>query len=345
VVRVPSRIPIQPGNPSHVPTSGQPPTQPVGSQRVHPIPPRLTDANRTWPSISTTTTDLTTPSLCSDNEGEVESSTRSEERQLHTPPLLIDAAAPATQKRHSSSRLAPSPEPIKHIVFNRNQPKDALKKRLPPSKLLETPRKPKPPRRRSASSVATHKPTERISHYGEDDALLLNFSPYSNEEGLGKSVRRVLRVPSPLPALNLGLGTKPQRASAPTKPITATAGHVSVTSREKPHFSKRDLNSGMDILAYPSGSGTLDHELHQAFVRGGQDLVEVADDLDSGVLVGVGMRSKKRGFLARGGAGGAPVFMGVGYVDGVEESDEEADTSMTLPADQLHPGNRTWSTR
>lgn len=47
-------------------------------------------------------------------------------------------------------------------------------------------------------------------------------------------------------------------------------------------------------------------------------------DLDSGILTGVGTRSKNRGFLARGGAGGESVWMGVGYVQGVEE-DEEVD--------------------
>lgn len=39
-------------------------------------------------------------------------------------------------------------------------------------------------------------------------------------------------------------------------------------------------------------------------------------ELESGVLMGVGQRSKELGFLAHGGAGGDPVLMGVGYVDG-----------------------------
>jgi hypothetical protein len=41
--------------------------------------------------------------------------------------------------------------------------------------------------------------------------------------------------------------------------------------------------------------------------------------LESGVLVGVGTRDKRAGFLAHGGAGGLPVFMGIGYVDGAQE--------------------------
>lgn len=44
---------------------------------------------------------------------------------------------------------------------------------------------------------------------------------------------------------------------------------------------------------------------------------------DEAVLTGVGTRSKRHGFLAHGGAGGAPVFMGVGYVEGVQEDDDE----------------------
>jgi hypothetical protein len=54
--------------------------------------------------------------------------------------------------------------------------------------------------------------------------------------------------------------------------------------------------------------------------------IRIAEDdewLDSGLLVGVGTRSKKRGFLKGGGAAGTPVHMGVGYVIGAEESEDE----------------------
>jgi hypothetical protein len=46
--------------------------------------------------------------------------------------------------------------------------------------------------------------------------------------------------------------------------------------------------------------------------------------MDSGVFVGLGTKSKRRGFLAHGGAGGPSVFMGKGYIDGAVDSDEEA---------------------
>jgi len=44
---------------------------------------------------------------------------------------------------------------------------------------------------------------------------------------------------------------------------------------------------------------------------------------DSCVLIGVGTRGKKRGFLKGGGAAGAPVHMGLGYAIGAEYSEDE----------------------
>ena len=54
--------------------------------------------------------------------------------------------------------------------------------------------------------------------------------------------------------------------------------------------------------------------------------IRIAEDgglLDSGVFFGVGTKNKKRGFLKGGGAAGTPVHMGVGYVIGAEESEDE----------------------
>ena len=63
-----------------------------------------------------------------------------------------------------------------------------------------------------------------------------------------------------------------------------------------------------------TGQRTLDEEIR---------IAEDDGSFDNGVLVGVGARSKKRGFLKGGGAAGTPVHMGVGYVIGAEESEDE----------------------
>ncbi len=68
---------------------------------------------------------------------------------------------------------------------------------------------------------------------------------------------------------------------------------------------------------------TLDEELWEADKRSSlaQADGDEEDNLESEIFVGVGTRSKTQGFLAHGGAGGPPVFMGVGYVEGAEEEE------------------------
>ncbi|KIK32127.1 hypothetical protein CY34DRAFT_184511 [Suillus luteus UH-Slu-Lm8-n1] len=71
---------------------------------------------------------------------------------------------------------------------------------------------------------------------------------------------------------------------------------------------------------------TLDEELARA--RSSDQLVELG--LESGELFGTGTGSKRRGCLAGGGAGGAPVFMGAGYVRGVEGD------GLSLPVSRIY---------
>lgn len=54
------------------------------------------------------------------------------------------------------------------------------------------------------------------------------------------------------------------------------------------------------------------------------DEVEAEDEdpTEDDLYVGTGRRNKKRGFLAYGGAGGKPIFMGVGNVERVEEREQ-----------------------
>jgi len=51
------------------------------------------------------------------------------------------------------------------------------------------------------------------------------------------------------------------------------------------------------------------------------DEERVINDMQHGTFVGVGTRSKRLGFFAHGGAGGEPVFMGVGNVEGAVAED------------------------
>lgn len=54
--------------------------------------------------------------------------------------------------------------------------------------------------------------------------------------------------------------------------------------------------------------------------------------------MGVGTKSKRKGFLARGGAGGPPVFMGVGYVEGAEEDEDDGEEDDDDGDGEYYPG-------
>lgn len=73
-----------------------------------------------------------------------------------------------------------------------------------------------------------------------------------------------------------------------------------------------ELRRAGDTLWQPSDEEDAD-------AAGAQD--ESEPDVDSGELVAMGTRSSKRGFLARGGGAGAPVFMGEGYVQGASAAE------------------------
>ena len=61
------------------------------------------------------------------------------------------------------------------------------------------------------------------------------------------------------------------------------------------------------------------------------------EDFDEAVLTGLGTRSKRHGFLAHGGAGGAPVFMGVGYVEGAEGNGDYVTYAEADADDEYYP--------
>jgi len=142
------------------------------------------------------------------------------------------------------------------------------------------------------------------------------------------------RIPSsPMPRIRT-----PKRPRRPAKPRVAPvepARPVAYSSDDELEYASGNddyklsfLNekSFAGITPYPktiatgalpngrTGQKTLDEEMR---------IAEDDGSFDNGVLVGVGTRSNKRGFLKGGGAAGTPVHMGVGYVIGAEESEDE----------------------
>jgi hypothetical protein len=87
-----------------------------------------------------------------------------------------------------------------------------------------------------------------------------------------------------------------------------------ILESNSPSSRRRKASSGKSSTIRKARRPTLDEEIR---------IAEEDGQMDSGVFVGVGSRSKKKGFLAGGGAAGAPVFMGVGYVEEAEESDKD----------------------
>jgi len=100
-----------------------------------------------------------------------------------------------------------------------------------------------------------------------------------------------------------------------------TASRSRVTKFTEPSTRSRDTHSpslssrssSRASRSQVSRQRTLDEELRDIPCNHSEQLE------DEAVLTGVGIRSKQLGFLAHGGAGGAPVFMGVGYVEAAED--------------------------
>jgi hypothetical protein len=284
-------------------------------------------ANPTWPSISTTDTDLTTPSLCSDNENDE----ASPEDALPPTPPRRPPTPPRRLKKHPSRNLLDTPDvdkslpeiidigdecaregdaviegatlaPINTAVRQRtastSSVEDAFARRLPTSPLpAVVAKKPKPPGR---SRATLH--IQRIT-YSEPDGT-------ANQSAFAHPPITVSKATPSAQALK-----KP--AIRTPKSCTASTGQFQEESpqetRSSPHERMRR---------------TLDAELRRA----GDHLWEgneTEDGLEDGIFTAVGVKDMQGGFLARGGGGGSPVYMGVGYVQGAEDYTRDGQTRRT----------------
>ncbi|TDL16496.1 hypothetical protein BD410DRAFT_822851 [Rickenella mellea] len=320
-----SHIPIQHPNTSH-PYQPQPFAMPA-----EPDPrPRHT---RLYPNLSRTEAELTTPSLCSDNEVDFDGERSVEDPAPSTPPgggeharsrsvsisinadgghrnlsrdppqsnardvIDVDMEPPAQATHHpESNMLKPRKEKERRGV-------DDIFGRRPPSSPLPplSPRKPRPPAR---PRVRAHKLPEHGSDDDDDDPLALSYTSPPGDTSKGRTLHQDEDEHIE------------DRSEAPRRPPRALSVTQSNQSRQSTGTARASSRAS-STSTRRARRGTLDEELSRA------DAFDADDDMHSGTLVGVGTRSKKQGFLAHGGAGGEPVFMGVGYVEGVEESDEE----------------------
>jgi len=304
---------------SSIPHEGPPPaTRARPPPEVQPPPPTLSAASYV-PFPSTTihpaakpnplthgpgSTD-DTPSLCSDHEPSQENST--EDRLPVTPP---HARRPRSRGAQNSSQ-----QPAKGaIVIDESPP--ALT-RFANMRATE--------RQRSTDILEMPPPTALSA---------LTSSPPPARPPTPKLIFPKRIPSSPLPRMRT-----PRR---PRRPAKSRVVSVELPRPPSPHFSNDELEYASEnddymipflneksfagVTPYPKtvATGVLSngHSRRKTL----DEEIRVAEDggsFDSGVLVGVGTMSKKRGFLKGGGAAGTPVHMGVGYVVGAEENEDE----------------------
>lgn len=271
-------------------------------------------SEHSWPSVTTTDTDLTTPSLCSDNEYD---EGVAEDGLPPTPPRRPPTPPRRSKRQPSEVRMARSPEvdrlpeiidvidvdALPDIELVQPQPdamnaippsplrtaassEDAFAKRPPSSPIPQaTPRKPLPPARTRQRPAATN-------------IHLRDTKP----DGTKTSLPRY----NPLATISIPSRKKKVKgspnASRPQAKQTLVIEPLDPAS-ESGHSRRRR---------------TLDDELRRAGDHLWQE--DSVDELDTGVLEATGAKDYQGGFLARGGGAGSPIFVGPGYVEGFKES-------------------------
>jgi len=300
--------------------------------------------------------DAPTPSLCSDHDG------TADDAHLPTPPPAGEAPLIRTSVRirgnpsfvgTSRSPVQPPSDPLvtgashmeetdilehhhmpdehEDIPKSTKQPASPTRasvfdKRLPSSPFpIQSPRRPKPPTRahKSGHPAPPTPPKPRRDVVSDDeDPVSLSFSS-----------------PDSPGAISLPAHSTMRRDSSPCE---------AALNRSRGRSRSQSLSTSQ---ARTRGRrSTLDQELLNAiFQYGDEQQTEeeghAIDDIDyeDPVLVGRGTRSRRQGFLAHGGAGGEPVFMGVGYVDGAV--DEEEEPGVEDQCDQRHVRASTHASR
>lgn len=271
---------------------------------------------------------------------------------------------PNTSPRHSTQSIFDKRQPKSPLPARAS---DIPRKPRPPGRIPRATATPNPTSTTRSSAVPQdqHLEGNDDDDNGDDDSLTLSkeatgwrdlsgWSPPLPAKSLPPQSRIPISVQStsrkgpqrvpitadhPVPVPRKSLSLTSLRASTSFRASTSSNGVVRSTIHDEP------LESSTTSRASPRKSKkerrrTLDEELQQA-----QDDLDAEreerengdlrlSDLEGPVLVGVGSRSKKKGFMAHGGAGGVPVFMGVGYVDGAEDEAQSSENEQEAEEDE-----------
>ncbi|KAI0366310.1 hypothetical protein BV20DRAFT_972034 [Pilatotrama ljubarskyi] len=304
----------------------------VAAPRSQPSRPRTSAPLRIWPTVSTADTDLTTPSLCSDNENDHEH----EEKLPDTPSDSgRDRGRSKDAKSAASYSQEPGPEhevidvdaletPLKHRLVPKSPTDDKtnLFARRPPASPLpvsaKTPNKPKPPARAAKSKIPL--PLPRRVPFPPPELQIADES--ESDDPLAAAPARPERR---------GRARAAYEDGAPSAGPSRLRRDSSASPSVRSHSRARDGRPESRMSNHARRRLTLDEELRRAGdslwqpsdeeEQGAGEEEQEEEDMDSGTLVALGTRSSKRGFLARGGGAGPPVFMGEGYVQGAVSED------------------------
>jgi len=198
--------------------------------------------------------------------------------------------------------------PAEHESIRQTHPRpNIFDKRIPSSPFpSKSPRRPRPPSRIPRPTPHLTSPSRQEDHSEEEDPLSLTFS--SPHDTFPSATQR---------QTTSQLSTRSRDAHSPSP---SSCGSSRARRRSLSQVNRRR---------------TLDEELRDIPHNHGEDLE------DETIFTGVGTRSKGHGFLAHGGAGGAPVFMGIGYVEGAEEEDSYATYAEADADDEYLPSYST----
>lgn len=278
--------------------------------------------------LSTNETDVTTPSLCSDNDRDENSI---EDPIPSTPPG--PRSSTVTQKPSKTDAREEQIEVVDVEMVEHSHPEprtispdsvprrtsDLFKKRPPTSPIpVPTPRRPSAPARTKRGATPKPKlPLSLESDIDDDD---------DDDEALPQS--------APVPFLSLIPVSKYKSSKPKAKPTLSGKGRPRAALQQNGHpptSSGSGSSSQNKRKKVHKRRQTLDEELRIAEARS-SDIDQCNDELDTAgedVFVATGTRSKRNGFLAHGGGGGVPMFMGAGYVQGagLDSADEDGVTN------------------